>query len=631
MRKFLLFIAALAIICLGFPVLTHAQSGAQAILTATNLGSFPQISAYLRVHRADGTFLDGLQASNVTVLEDEVELPATMLASQRAGAQLVVAVNYATPFAIRDNQGVARYERIAEALQAWAESLPADSVDDLSLVTLEGTPASHVSAPTDWLTAFQAYAPEPSPTGARLELLSRAIDQALDSSPRPGMGRAVLYLTPSISPDSATAVQDLATRAAQAGVRVFVWVVDTDAFFDTTRDTALRDLADQTGGSYFAFSGGEPFPDLESYFEPLRWVYQLLYRSEIDSPGTHQVAVSITTEDLELVTPTHTFDLQVQPPNPILISPPTQILRTYPEQTETDEETLAPSGQGIDIIVEFPDGFDRRIEHTALYVNGVVVAENTAAPFDHFDWDLTPYTEGQQLLLRVEAVDELGLSGFSVDTPVTITVQRLPQGFRATLSRYAPFLAVGLALLAAAALLLVLIMSGRLRPRPITTPRRPAPSTYEDPLTQPVRTSAPASAGRPSPTVLRSPRGGGRVASAYLIPLSDSGQYDPRGAYPLRGDSITFGRDPDLADLAFDHPALEPVHARLWLDEQGVFHLADQGTVAGTWINYAPVSAEGAQVEPGDLIHIGRLAFRFSVEVPTVPRKTALEPQDDDE
>jgi len=39
--------------------------------------------------------------------------------------------------------------------------------------------------------------------------------------------------------------------------------------------------------------------------------------------------------------------------------------------------------------------------------------------------------------------------------------------------------------------------------------------------------------------------------------------------------------------------------------------VADLGSEAGTWVNYAPVSAEGSQLRHGDLLHIGRVAFRF--------------------
>ena len=39
--------------------------------------------------------------------------------------------------------------------------------------------------------------------------------------------------------------------------------------------------------------------------------------------------------------------------------------------------------------------------------------------------------------------------------------------------------------------------------------------------------------------------------------------------------------------------------------------LADQKTVAGTWVNYAPTTLEGCRLEDGDLVHFGKFGFRF--------------------
>jgi predicted component of type VI protein secretion system len=74
---------------------------------------------------------------------------------------------------------------------------------------------------------------------------------------------------------------------------------------------------------------------------------------------------------------------------------------------------------------------------------------------------------------------------------------------------------------------------------------------------------------------------------------------------------VTFGRDPTLATMVIDLPSLEGLHARLRQGEDGSFILYDQGSVAGTWVNYVPVSSEGARLEHGDMVHIGRAKYRF--------------------
>jgi hypothetical protein len=58
--------------------------------------------------------------------------------------------------------------------------------------------------------------------------------------------------------------------------------------------------------------------------------------------------------------------------------------------------------------------------------------------------------------------------------------------------------------------------------------------------------------------------------------------------------------------------------------EDGQFKLSDEGSVAGTWINYSPVTGEGAALEHGDLIHLGRVGFRFTQREPLRQRKPVV-------
>ena len=53
-------------------------------------------------------------------------------------------------------------------------------------------------------------------------------------------------------------------------------------------------------------------------------------------------------------------------------------------------------------------------------------------------------------------------------------------------------------------------------------------------------------------------------------------------------------------------------------------------SVAGTWVNYAPVSISGSQLQHGDLIHIAKKGFRFTLSRPTRPRRTVVTPLNDE-
>ncbi|MBK6646386.1 MAG: hypothetical protein IPG44_11690 [Anaerolineales bacterium] len=46
-------------------------------------------------------------------------------------------------------------------------------------------------------------------------------------------------------------------------------------------------------------------------------------------------------------------------------------------------ETLCQIAK-LEIIVEFPDGYQRALTRTTLYVDGVVMDENTSRPFNEF-------------------------------------------------------------------------------------------------------------------------------------------------------------------------------------------------------------------------------------------------------
>ena len=50
----------------------------------------------------------------------------------------------------------------------------------------------------------------------------------------------------------------------------------------------------------------------------------------------------------------------------------------------------------------------------------------------------------------------------------------------------------------------------------------------------------------------------------------------------------------------------------------------DEGSIAGTWINYTPVSRNGADLEHGDIIHIGRTGFRFTIRQPKTVRRPVI-------
>lgn len=624
---------------LVFVSVASAQNTGWVILFPLNMDTFPRVTTYLDVRDGQGYFISGLQTSNIILVENGLEIPPGDITELRPGAQVVLAVNPGDSFGINDGQGISRFDYVSAGIDGWLLQMGASNIDDLSVITPEGSPVRHDTNVNAVLTAWREYQPEFETASPTLDVLSRALDTAMDTPPVEGMGQVVLLLTPTLSEEFTAPLQSLADRAAQANIRIYVWVIDSESLFYAEKAASLRALAAQTGGQYFGFSGSEPLPDLNGMFESARRIYGLSYRSRINAAGTHQLEVRINSPALQFVTEPTTFDLQLQSPNPIFVSPPSQIVRSIPEDVRMEVENYAPNSQSLEIVVDFPDTIQREVVRTTLYVNNEVVAENIEAPFEFFELDISGYTDSERIFVSVEAEDELGLVGKSIETPIQITVQQPETGFLTVISRNLPIFAAGVALVAGITLFLVLVIAGRLRPR--TLPERAQSRiALNDPVTQPLeqvqaQLIEPKTTPRPSRQQEIGRMGWmakrfGRMpwsqpkaptqSVAYLVPITSEGEPESGEVYPVEQREMVFGSEQGVSSIVIDDPSVEARHARLWQDADGVFHLADEKTIAGTWVNYAPVSSDGAVLQHGDLVHIAKRGYRFTLSNPVKRR-----------
>lgn len=628
MRKLLLFLFGLSLF--AAPQLqARAQASAYAEIYAIDPAGFPKISALVDIFASNGEFMAGLNPSQVTVEEDGQPRPVDTLVQSTAPAQIVVGINPGPALGVRDATGVDRFTRVVESLGAWANAQPAESKDDLSLVSLSGSLISH-AAPKDWFVSLNSFKPDFRSTTPNLQSLAIALDTVNAPALQPGMKRAILFITPHMDdPDIEAAVAPFIQQAVDTRTRVFVWFVDADNQFSSPSANAFRMLAQQTNGSFFAFSGAEPFPDPNQYFSPLRNIYSLTYTSAATNSGEHSLGLTADTADGAIAAPEQAFSVEVQPPNPIFVSPPLQITRQPPAEDLYAEELL-PAEQLVEILVEFPDGHPRDLARTALYVDGEIVDENTTEPFEKFIWELNPYTESGQHEIVAEAEDVLGLSKSSIAIPTTITVVQPPGGIRGLFGRYSSYIIMG-AIGLAGVLLLGILLRGRVH-MPFLKRRRASRQRMEDPLTQPVIAAAepPASAIKKSKTQPRrliekfQPRVTRIVqAPAYLTRLTNGGEPASVVPIPLAEKDMTFGTDPVQSKRVLDDPSIAPLHARIKQSEDGNFIIYDHGSIAGTWVNYEPITREGQRLAHGDRIHFGQLVYRFDLN----PAPAAPEPR----
>jgi pSer/pThr/pTyr-binding forkhead associated (FHA) protein len=92
-------------------------------------------------------------------------------------------------------------------------------------------------------------------------------------------------------------------------------------------------------------------------------------------------------------------------------------------------------------------------------------------------------------------------------------------------------------------------------------------------------------------------------------------------------DNVTLGCAPLQASLVIADPSIEGLHARIH-HEGKEFQITDAGSIAGTWVNFTIVPPEGIRLEHADIIHLGRVGFRFLLVEPERVRKIVVTPQE---
>ncbi len=629
MRKFLALLFSLSLVFSAVSKASAQQNLASADLYPADISAFPVVTALLDVFDSQKFFASGLKSEAVSVIEDGAQLPVDSLTEMAIPLQLVVAVNQGTPLDARDANGISRFQRVGQVIAQWAQSRPADLPDDFSLVSQAGAVINHSSA-ADFVVGLGGFQPDFRTSIPNLQSLATAMDTVNAQTPQLGMKRAILFITPQMPEvDLAATLEPLIQRAIENRIRIFIWYVDANTTFATTSAATFNNLAIQTGGTMFQYSGEERFPDPEAYFSPLRRTYKLTYTSRVKTTGEHSVRAQVTLPSGSINSFDQKFSVDVQPPNPIPVTPSSQITRQAPAE-DPFSESLLPAAQELEIIIEFPDGHQRALARTTLYVDDKIADENTVEPFNKFSWDLTAYIESGEHQLVVEAVDVLGLSKTSMPVPVIVTVIKPPSGPAAFLAQYRTQITFG-AIIFAGLMLFLILLSGRLR-IPSLRAAQDARRAEADPLTQSVgtimeaplpivpaeknkkknlfsRKAAPAAKSKKEVKAVRD-------AAAAFFRINPDGQIALAAPIPVIEKEMIFGTDPVQCTQIMDDPSISSVHARLRQIDDGGFLLLDNSSIAGTWVNYEPVPREGHRLRHGDMVHFGQLMYRFMLTVP---------------
>lgn len=607
----------------------QAQEEPQASATIHELKTenFPEISFFLEGYNADGQAISDLSEADITIIENEQEpIPIDILQRSEPGYQVILAYNLSPTLATNNSEGLSRYEAITDHVVQWLGSRPASTPDDFSLVTDTGLQQIRDENPREFAESLSNYEPDLINSQPNLTSLLQALDLATDPTLNPLMKRAILYITPQPTISNVSAFPGFIERAVQQKVPVYVWMVGPASARISNPSVVdpLVTLAEETGGQFFLYSGVEELPNIEEYFQANRYIYDVTYTSAIRKSGTHRISAIITTGESKIISKIAKVNLSVEPPNLILINPPLLVEREWViDAKDARNRELEPEQVQIEFMVEFPDDHPRELMSARLFVDGELAQEVTQPPFNSFGLDLTSYESDQEVLFLVEVEDSLGIVTRTQPALIEISVAPIPLTFwegllRLELSPERWIILAGV-LIAGTVLVVAIVFVGKRQAfwRDQAAKRQ----RKIDPVTQPVKIKqaddipGKGSAGQ-API--------GKQVEAMLIPLNERYEANRKKTVVLDRKEWVIGSDPIQARLVIARSALDDVHARLVRTEQGEYWLRDQNSIAGTWVNFAPITTKGVKLRHGDLIHFAKALYRFELSHPTEDRENPI-------
>ncbi len=575
---------------LARPQAVLAQDNEMLIVQPPETSQFPEMTVSFKLPYAHSEMISGLQLSHLTVYENGELIKPDALNKERSGIHFTLAINPGTPLDLHDVEGVSSYEKLREALVDWAESRSSLIGDSWSFVGDDRVLTSNSRDREIWIDSLNAYQPNFRSLQPQLSSLELAIDLSMKRVVSFGVDKAILFITPAPSADQIEALNEMSKRASSAGIQVSVWMVDEAYYLTNDQGGALLDLANNTGGDLFNYTGSEVFPNPELNLVDLGYYFRLSYQSTLRDTGTNPLRIELKTADGEISGESTPFYIEVKPPNPILICPPSFINRT-----QSGEETgeLQPSIQAIEFMVEFPDDHPRQISVSRLVVDAKVVDEQEGDTIGVLNWDLTPISNSGEHSIQVEVEDSLGLSARTILTPVhvEVVVQEAEQDY--------DFAEIGLMILGVFFAISMIIL----------IPRFIRWYWQSDSLNKIL------------PARLIKERGNGKDLSkvnddnnevlAKLISL-ESQAGNANDSLNITHSRVWIGCNPGEELFLFTDPSINNAQAVIEHSEEN-FWINDLDTSEGTWVNYVRIGRQPVKLQTGDILHLGNNGFRFLI------------------
>ena len=568
-----------------------AQTDISLRLSELNIGSFPRVSFFAQVTDDRGHRLLGLTSANFRVLEENAEASDVEVEEIMVGSRIVFAVNSNIGLRIRDSLGHSRFDLARQALLDWWR-LPEFNrvgVDDLSLIAADGILQSHSRAAVDLATVLDHHLPTFPDEETGYELLFQALDFTADRPPNAGMPNYLVFFTALLKAPDDIPVMNIITRAISNETAIFPVLLGEEDVLEQPEAEILIQIAEETGGQLILFNDDEGLERLIDLIISQQTQYFLNYTSQIIDSGPHEIRVQLNIDDTEAASAVRSFVLEIQPPEITLLQPPREIFRSS-DDPSTPLDEIQPTSIELEFTKTFPDGFPREFTLSQLLVDGVVVYQSEAPPYERLIWDLRPLLQSEEHTIQVFVVDSFGQESASDIQRVQLNIELPPRGLVAIQP------ALGSLLITLGVLLVGTTIAAFL----LTYSRRPLKTIDAESHEASVAPRRRGALRRELPD---------EPAEAFLHPM---GPHTTTGeSIPLFGTDIFIGSDPSLTAVPLEDPSVDRMHARLIRQVDGGYLLKDQGSIAGTWVNYEEIPKEGVLLTDGDRVHFGRAFYQF--------------------
>jgi hypothetical protein len=602
--------------------------------------AFPTISVRAIVSDDARGRVAGLGAGDFRLQEDGRQVPFALTETE-VGVQVVFILDASLSVRQAGASGYTRLEEGKQVIYDFATDTMAEGLDQVAVLAPASSTTFQKVAPLpevpDEFTAFKNTVRDGTylyelPANISATPLNDMVSRALDmlAGADSGMHQAVVVISDGVDVISDRQVADIVNRANQLNIPIYTVIFGPANNWGGAAESNMKRLSLDTFGDHFqlAATGRSPQPLEEVIAEAMdplhaklasqRTQYVLTYTSGIFTPGSHELAISVTNRSAK-----RSFSLNIKPPEVSIMQPAAgdSITRSTDDPNLPLAE-IEPRTQAVTFEVGFPDGFERQLQAVELLVDGVAVLDTCTPPCNEIVWDIARLGAGSHSL-RIRVQDQQGMSAESREVPISIAIivptpipTPVPTAAPAVVVTPAPatceetysgvqrilrcnpeLFAIGALVVAVVALVLVVIVIRRPPPAVAAVARK-----VKDVTVAFFPGQMPPAAGREAKATLEVIEGD----ESYTLPIE------------LRADSTRMGRDEELVQVAFQNRSVSRLHARIAVerDRQGGerFVLYDEGSTSGSYVNFQPVGINGQALEDGDIIHLGSLQLKFKVK-----------------